>query len=184
MGKMDIFDRLGDTIVSVSKDATPKAKDLSELARIRMEMRAKNDYLNKLYLEIGKCYYELHKDDECREFDDHMQLIEESLESLEELKKQSGQIKGVASCSVCGQNMPLDAEFCSKCGAKLEKPVNTETDENNETGESGEFHESGDSDENMEIIFEDEEAVSAGGMQEEAIQEKINIEITAEKAEQ
>ena len=36
----------------------------------------------------------------------------------------------------------------------------------------------------MEIIFEDEEAISAGGMQEEAIQEKINIEITAEKAEQ
>lgn len=178
MGKMDIFDRLGDTIVSVSKDATQKAKDLSELARIRMEMRAKNDYLNKLYLEIGKCCYELHKDDECREFDDHMQLIEESLESLEELKRQAGQIKGVASCSVCGQNMPLDAEFCSKCGAKLEKPVNTETDE------SGESNESVDSDEDMEIIFEDEEAVSAGGMQEEAIQEKINIEITTEKAEQ
>ena len=55
---MELFDKLGDTIVSVSKDATQKAKDLSDLARLRMEMRAKKDYINKLYQEIGKLYYE------------------------------------------------------------------------------------------------------------------------------
>ena len=49
---MELFDKIGDTIVSVSKDATQKAKDISELARIRMELRAKQDYLNKLFLEI------------------------------------------------------------------------------------------------------------------------------------
>ena len=51
---MELFDKLGDTIVSVSKDATQKAKNISELARIRMEIRSKQDYLNKLFLEIGK----------------------------------------------------------------------------------------------------------------------------------
>ena len=119
---MELFYKLGDTIVSVSKDATQKAKDLSELARIRMEMRAKKDYINKLYLEIGKSYYELHKNDENRDFEEHMQLIQEAQDSLEELNKQSGQIKGTVRCAQCGQDMPLEADFCSKCGSRLEKP--------------------------------------------------------------
>ncbi len=146
---MELFDKLGDTIVSVSKDATQKAKDISELARIRMEIRAKKDYINKLYLEIGKSYYESHKDDEEKEFNDHMELIKEAQESLEELKKQSGQIKGTIKCEQCGQEMPLEADYCSKCGTKLIKSKK----------------------EDFDTIFEDEEAAS-----EEIVQEEKSID--------
>lgn len=119
---MELFDKIGDTIVSVSKDATQKAKDISELARIRMELRAKQDYLNKLFLEIGKIYYEAHQDDEEKEFKEQMLLVKDAQEVIEELKQQLGQIKGMVACVECGQEMPIDACYCSSCGAKLVKP--------------------------------------------------------------
>lgn len=123
---MELFDKLGDTIVSVSKDATQKAKDISELARIRMEIRSKQDYLNKLFLEIGKIYYDTHKDDEEKEFKEQMLLVKDAQEVLEELNQQLGQIKGMVKCNACGQDMPMEAEYCSKCGTKLVKPKKEE----------------------------------------------------------
>lgn len=122
MDNMELFDKLGDTIVSVSKDATQKAKDISELARIRMDIRAKQDYLNKLFLEIGKLYYDAHKDDEEKEFKEEMLLIKDAQEVLEDLKQQLGQIKGMVKCTECGQDMPMEADYCSRCGSKLVKP--------------------------------------------------------------
>lgn len=135
---MELFDKLGDTIVSVSKDATQKAKDISELARIRMELRAKQDYLNKLFLEIGKIYYDAHKDDEEKEFKEQMLLVKDALEVIEELKQQLGQIKGMVTCAECGQEMPLDADYCSKCGTKLVKPKKEEAEDIFEAEEAGE----------------------------------------------
>lgn len=120
---MELFDKLSDTIVSVSKDATQKAKNISDIARLRMEIRSKKEYIRKLYTEIGRFYYEAHKDDAEREFDDQMALIKDSLEVLEELHKQLGQIKGTLRCDKCGQDMPIGADYCSKCGAKLDKGI-------------------------------------------------------------
>ncbi len=118
MSKMEIFDKVSDTIVSVSKDAAQKAKDLSDLARIRMDIRAKEDYINKQYQEMGKAYYEEHKDDSEPVYE-QIVLVKDAEEVLEELKQQLGQIKGVQRCPQCGKDMPLDADYCSKCGAKL-----------------------------------------------------------------
>lgn len=118
---MELFEKLSDTIVSVSKDATQKAKDISEQARIRVEIRSKKDYRNKLLQEIGRLYYEEHMYDEEPEFEDQVMLLKEVEETLDELKAKLGQIKGTVKCKNCGKDMPLDADFCSKCGTKLEK---------------------------------------------------------------
>ena len=155
MDRMELFDKLGDTIVSVSKDATQKAKDLSDLARLRMEMRAKKDYINKLYQEIGKLYYELHKDDENKEFDDHMQLVKEALDSLEELNRQAGQIKGTVRCENCSQYMPVEADFCSKCGAKLVKPQAEEFKMDDEEEEFGNIADTEAFEEEKTVSFEE-----------------------------
>lgn len=169
---MELFDKLGDTIVSVSKDATQKAKDISDLARIRMEIHAKQDYINKLYLEIGKLYYEAHKDDEKKEFEDQMTLLAEAGEALDNLKQQLGQIKGTVRCMQCGQDMPLEADYCSKCGTKLVKPKKEEESSASEEASAGPVQE------------DISEEASAGPVQEEINKEvKVDIEITQESKE-
>ena len=122
---MDFIDKLSDTIVTVSKDATQKAKSISEIAKLRMDIRSKEDEINKKYQEIGKKYFEEHKDDEEPEFP-QIQMIKEAQGVLDELRSQLGQIKGVQQCPACGKEMDLDADFCSKCGAKLDIFVDEE----------------------------------------------------------
>lgn len=171
---MELFDKLGDTIVSVSKDATQKAKDISELARIRMDIRAKQDYLNKLFLEIGKLYYDAHKDDEEKEFKEEMLLIKDAQEVLEDLKQQLGQIKGMVKCTECGQDMPMEADYCSRCGSKLVKPKKEDVEDIFEQeGEAA-----------AEEVSPDAEQAEAAAKEESAGQAEVvqNAEAAAEQA--
>ncbi len=115
---MEIIDKISGTIASVSRDATQKAKDLSEIAKIRMDIRSKQDYITKLCQEMGKSYYEKHKNDEEPKYG-QVSLIKEAEEVIEELKEQLNEIKGTQKCPECGQEMPIDADYCSKCGVRL-----------------------------------------------------------------
>ena len=174
---MELFDKLGDTIISVSKDATQRAKDLSELARLRMEIRAKQDYLNKLYLEIGKIYYDAHKDDEEKEFKEQMLLIKDALEVLDELKQQLGQIKGTVKCTACGQDMPIEADFCSKCGTKLVKPKKEEEEDLEDIFEDEAVAESAD---DAADGMADPEQAAAEGETDTAVTQDEDVQTTAD----
>ena len=50
---MAFFDKLGETIVNVGKDATQKAKDLSGVAKLNLDIKAKEDYVQRQYTELG-----------------------------------------------------------------------------------------------------------------------------------
>lgn len=118
---MDFFTKLGDTISATGKDVSKKAKDLTGLAKLNMDVRAKEEYVLKQYTEIGKRYYEQHKDDTEPAFGEIV-LIKEAMEEIEALKGEIAQLKGLKKCSACGAVMELDAVFCNKCGAKYEEP--------------------------------------------------------------
>ena len=44
---MDFFSKLGETITETSKDVSQKAKDLTELARLNMCVKKKEDFVQK-----------------------------------------------------------------------------------------------------------------------------------------
>ena len=91
---MAFFDKLGETIASVSKDVTQTAKEISGVAKLNIDIKAKEDYIQKQYAEIGKQYFDMHKDDEtvmCPQFE----LIKEAMCSMEEMKKEGLSGRGV-----------------------------------------------------------------------------------------
>ena len=45
---MAFFDKLGETIVNVGKDATQKAKDLSGVAKLNLDIKAKEDFRDSI----------------------------------------------------------------------------------------------------------------------------------------
>ncbi len=115
---MDILERIGDTIVSVSKDVSQKAKDASGIAKLRLDIKSKENFIREQYLEIGKLYYEKHKGEDVEEqvqFD----RIDEALEAIEEMQQQILVLKGARKCPDCGAQAADTAEYCSVCGAKL-----------------------------------------------------------------
>ena len=72
---MDFFNKLGDVITETGKDVSQKVSDLTGIARLNMDVRKREDFVKKQYTEIGKQYYELHKEDE-EPFFEEIKLID------------------------------------------------------------------------------------------------------------
>ena len=107
---MDFFDRMGEKLVTAGKDVTQKAKDLSGTAKLNFE---------KQYAQIGKLYYEDHKEEADGAYGQQMQAIAEAFAAIDHMKEEVLKIKGARQCPQCGATVPEDTEFCGKCGAKL-----------------------------------------------------------------
>ncbi|MCI9176427.1 MAG: zinc ribbon domain-containing protein [Lachnospiraceae bacterium] len=133
---MTFFTKLGETISATGKDVSQKAKDLTELARLNLDIKAKEDFIEKQYVEIGKQYFALHKEDQEPPFEE-INLISETLKEIERLKSEIADLKGKKKCPACGAVVEQDAVFCNQCGTKCESifeegaaaPVNDEADE-------------------------------------------------------
>ena len=120
---MEFFDKLSETIVSAGKDVGQKAKDVSGIAKLKMDIRSKEDFVEKQYAELGKAYYEKHKDEESAEGEEktpeqeHFFLI---TEALERMRAEVFKLQGAVECPKCGAKMPQGAAFCSSCGTKMD----------------------------------------------------------------
>lgn len=122
---MDFFSKLGETISATGKDVSKKAKDLTGLAKLNFDIRAKEDYVLKQYEEVGRQYYQLHKDDNEPVFEE-ISLIKSALDEIEFLRAEIAELKGLKKCPSCGMVMDLDAVFCNKCGTKCDSDVEEE----------------------------------------------------------
>lgn len=116
---MDFFDKLGETIVTAGKDVTQKAKDISGVAKLRLDIRSKEEFVEKQYAFIGKKYYEAHKDDDVLDFAE-CSVIEEALQSIETMKAQLLELRGAKKCPNCGAEISDGSSFCASCGAKID----------------------------------------------------------------
>ena len=123
---MEFFDKLSETIVSAGKDVGQKAKDVSEIAKLKMDIRSKEDFVEKQYAELGKAYYEKHKNEESAEGEEktpeqeHFLLITEALGEIERMRAEVFKLQGAVECPKCGAKMPQGAAFCSSCGTRMD----------------------------------------------------------------
>lgn len=116
---MALFDKLGATLVNASKDVSQKAKDLSGTAKLSLDIRGKEDQVEKLYAEIGMRYYMEHKDDEPAAYE-QMTQIREMLADIDVMKKELLELKGAKVCARCGIEIDAADAYCKNCGAKIE----------------------------------------------------------------
>ncbi|MCI8488837.1 MAG: zinc ribbon domain-containing protein [Lachnospiraceae bacterium] len=115
---MDIIEKIGDTIVNVGKDVSQKAKEASSAAKLRLSIRAKEEFIKEQYMELGKLYYERYKK-AGREDLPRFEQIDEAFEEIAQMEQQLMELKKVRKCPECGSEAAETAEFCSVCGAKL-----------------------------------------------------------------
>ena len=105
------------TAVDASKDLAGKAADMAKagvrIAKLNMEISAEKENLRKTYIEIGKLYYDTHKDDPegffiqlCDEVALSEKNIADKQAEIDELK--AGEISG--DVSVEFENVVADEE--------------------------------------------------------------------------
>lgn len=101
---------------------TQKAEGTVNPAVRECDNRLKELNTNKtrLMLEIGRKYYEEHKELPLKGID-YAQEVEEILAAdketvIVEMRKLA--LQGLRKCTACGNILPLDSMFCNKCGEK------------------------------------------------------------------
>lgn len=126
---MDFFDSLKQNIMSAGKDFTEKTRELTDTARIKLDIKNKEDYIKQLYAEIGKRYYEDHAADESPAYS-QIPLIQKSLNELEKLNQDLLLVKGTRECPNCHNQIAKTAQYCNFCGTKQEPFPTPEKEDN------------------------------------------------------
>lgn len=112
------FDKLKENLVSAGKGVGEKAKEVSNVAKIKYDIHAKEDFLEKQYALLGRAFYNAHKDEDVEE-KIYFPSIAGAEEELNQLKQELLEVQGAVVCSNCGEKQPEKNDFCSSCGNAL-----------------------------------------------------------------
>lgn len=82
----DFFDRLGAAISSTANGISDKAKEVSEVTALKGQIRSQEKIIENMYLEIGKNYYESHKDNTEDEYAAQIQNITTAKQTRDRLQ--------------------------------------------------------------------------------------------------
>ncbi len=128
MTNQEILNKIGTTVTEAGKEGLERAKDLRDTAVISLEIRDREASIRKAYRELGRAYYQQHKDDEEPAYDQII-YIKAAFEEIGELKATKDEIRGIRRCSNCGAPIQNGANFCPNCGKKYETAETAEETE-------------------------------------------------------
>ncbi len=125
---MAFWEEFSETISLKGKEMADKAKNFTDIASLRGQIVSQENIILRYYREIGRAYYEAHKEDITKEFPEQMSEIENAEKMIADLEKRIAELRGTKKCDACGNSVPDDSIFCPKCGAKLEEEFFDEED--------------------------------------------------------
>lgn len=120
---MAFFDKLSETITTKGKDVAKKTKDFAEISSLNSQINSQDDIIQEAYREIGRNYFEAHRDVQDDLYADQLSKIIQAMAVIEEKKQKIREVKGIKCCTGCGEEIPLGSVFCPKCGNKAEETV-------------------------------------------------------------
>lgn len=123
---MDFFNKIGDSIVNAAQEVSGKAKDMTDIAKLQSECKAKEETLEKQYLAIGKKFYQENKDVIPEGYTSLFNDVEATTARVNAIKDEIANLKGEKKCPNCGATVAADAIFCAGCGAKMAEVVEAE----------------------------------------------------------
>ena len=120
---MSAWDDLKGSLFAAGRDVSQKAKEVSEVAKLKMDIHTKEDFVEKQYAVLGRAYYEANKDNASDADAEQFRVITEAIEEIKRMTQQVLDIQGVVQCPNCGKKVPSDNSCCSDCGAKLDDVI-------------------------------------------------------------
>ena len=115
-------DTFGKKVSDAGKGVAQQTKNLTEIARLTSVIDTEEKMVAQSYTQIGKTYYENHKNDPDAECAAQIALVNKSLEKIAQWREQIQRIKGIVKCPQCGAEIPYGSQFCGVCGTKIVRP--------------------------------------------------------------
>ena len=107
---------------NTAKNAAKKTGELLEVGKLKLACADTKSKINEAYKELGKDLYNAEKEgsEDAEAIKNIIIDIDGLYEKLAEQENQVAQLKKQKKCISCGQMCDDEADFCSKCGSKLE----------------------------------------------------------------
>lgn len=119
---MDFFDRLGETITTKGQEAVVKAKELTEIAKLKSKISSAEYEIQNCYKSMGLRLYTEQKEYAAETFPETVDKLEELKAEIEKLHSQILAVKNATVCPSCGKESPAGTPFCCQCGKTLIVP--------------------------------------------------------------
>lgn len=118
---MGFFDDVVNKTKSVVDTTTKKTGEFVELQKVNMKISETVGSIDKAYLEIGRMVYEASKGrgEFAEEIDQKIFSVDELNATLQSLKDEAADLRGVIVCTKCGKENPEESAFCAACGNTL-----------------------------------------------------------------
>ena len=125
---MAIWDNITKKAAQISEKAVKQAKDLSEVAKLKLQIAEAERTAEDTYTQLGRLYAATHPEDYEEGFASLMAAAANAEQTIKTLRQQLRDAKGAAVCETCGAEVAKDAAFCSACGAEMPKPAPVEAE--------------------------------------------------------
>ena len=116
---MEFFNGIGKKISQTGQGVVQKTKDTAEIIKLNGVISDEEKKLNNVYIQIGQLYAVKYRENAEEDFKALVEQVLTSLSEIENLKQQIQDIKGVKRCNNWRAEIPVNATFCSGCGAKV-----------------------------------------------------------------
>lgn len=122
---MSFFDDVINTGKNVVSTAGKKTDSAVKLSKLKIKETQINNDIRARFEKLGEFIYQSTKSGEKDEdaLNEQLAGLNDCYKELEEISKQTDDLKNVVTCPGCGAKRKDEDVFCSICGAKLpEKP--------------------------------------------------------------
>lgn len=120
---MAFLDGIGKKLSQTGQDVMKKTRNFADSTKLTGMIADEERTINSLYPQIGKAYYELHKNDPEYALSELVAAVNDAFARIEQLNDQIAAINGSQKCPRCGANVPEGGMFCNSCGAKMPPKV-------------------------------------------------------------
>jgi len=120
---MSFWDELSKGVTDAANFTVKKTNELTNAAKLRINLRMEEAKLSKCFEEIGRIYYSFKKTGAGSPAD-IAALFDEADEikiNIAVIKQEIAKAKNSKICVNCGAELNVKAAYCMDCGAKQEK---------------------------------------------------------------
>ena len=133
---MEFIDSIVKTLSEVSQTTIKKGKDVKNIAKLNLMISDEERKIERNYIEIGRLFYEMHRDDCEKEFAELIISIDESKDKIKECNEEIKELKGIIKCPGCDAEIMGNLAYCPHCGYKIEQEEPEEKECQEETSET------------------------------------------------
>ena len=124
---MAIWDDITKKAAALGEKAVKQAKDLSEVAKLKLQIAEAERTVEDTYTQLGRLYAATHPEDYEEGFASLMATVANAEQTIKTLRDQLHDAKGVAVCEKCGAELPkptpVEAEVVTEEAPAEEAPV-------------------------------------------------------------